>query len=91
MFSSLSSVLIVIVFINLNQVSSQLELWANELERNQNEAIATLSEAETRLSRHNDSVSQMQAAVYQALEQGEQLAQVIKILILCLNGGCNPF
>lgn len=65
-----------IVFI-VNQVSSQLELWANELERNQNEVITTLSEAESRLSRHNDSVAQMQAAVYQALEQGEQLAQVI--------------
>lgn len=64
-----------------NQVSSQLELWANELERNQNEVITTLSEAESRLSRHNDSVAQMQAAVYQALEQGEQLAQVIYILI----------
>ncbi|XP_060840380.1 triple functional domain protein isoform X2 [Rhopalosiphum padi] len=59
------------------EVSSQLELWANELERNQNEVITTLSEAESRLSRHNDSVTQMQAAVYQALEQGEQLAQVL--------------
>lgn len=66
-------------FINVTQVSSQLELWANELERNQNEVINTLSEAESRLSRHNDSVSQMQSAVYQALEQGEQLAQVINI------------
>lgn len=57
-------------------MSSQLELWANELERNQNEIITTLPEAELRLSRHNDSVAQMQAAVYQALEQGEKLAQV---------------
>lgn len=57
-------------------MSSQLEFWANELERNQNEVITTLSEAESRLSHHNDSVAQMQAAVYQALEQGEQLAQV---------------
>lgn len=63
-------------------MSSQLELWANELERNQNEVITTLSEAESRLSRHNDSVSQMQSAVYQALEQGEQLAQVINLSIL---------
>ncbi|XP_050432765.1 triple functional domain protein isoform X1 [Adelges cooleyi] len=59
------------------EVSSQLELWANELERNQNEVISTLSEAESRLCRHNESVTQMQAAVYQALEQGEQLAQVL--------------
>jgi len=67
---------IFLFFIYVFQVSSQLELWANELERNQNEVITTLAEAETRLSRHNDSVAQMQAAVYQALEQGEQLAQV---------------
>lgn len=73
--------IIKIIVIIDNQVSSQLELWANELERNQNEVITTLSEAESRLSRHNDSVAQMQAAVYQALEQGEQLAQVIYILI----------
>lgn len=69
-------------------MSSQLELWANELERNQNEVITTLSEAESRLSRHNDSVSQMQAAVYQALEQGEQLAQVIDIFTYCIQT-CN--
>lgn len=69
--------LIYCVFINVNQVSSQLELWANEFERNQNEVITTLTEAESRLSRHNESVAQMQAAVYQQLEQGEQLAQVI--------------
>lgn len=68
---------IYLFFIYVHQVSSQLELWANELERNQNEVITTLSEAESRLSRHNESVAQMQAAVYQALEQGEQLAQVI--------------
>lgn len=68
-------------FFNVNQVSSQLELWANEFERNQNEVITTLTEAEARLSRHNESVAQMQAAVYQQLEQGEQLAQVMIYLL----------
>lgn len=68
-------------FFIVNQVSSQLELWANEFERNQNEVITTLTEAEARLSRHNESVAQMQAAVYQQLEQGEQLAQVMIYLL----------
>nr|XP_024216575.1 triple functional domain protein isoform X4 [Halyomorpha halys] len=58
------------------EVSSQLEIWSNELEHIplSNE----LEEAERLLRLHTESVTHMQNTTFQVLQQGQELAQVFE-------------
>lgn len=57
------------------QISSQLELWSEEL---QNANIAKdMNEAEHALHIHNESVSNMQQTALDVIQRGQELYQVI--------------
>ena len=53
------------------QVSSQLELWAEELQHV--ELSTDLSKAEQYLQLHNDSIMHMQNCVFEVLQRGQDL------------------
>jgi len=56
------------------EVSSQLELWSEELQHT--ELSRDTQKAEQLLRLHNESVSHMQNTTFQVLQQGQELAQV---------------
>ncbi|XP_049267793.1 triple functional domain protein isoform X2 [Rhipicephalus sanguineus] len=58
------------------ELSSQFELWMKEL--NQMELSRELSQAERHLQLHVDSVAHMQQAVFQLLQRGQELSQVLE-------------
>ncbi|XP_066996303.2 kalirin [Anabrus simplex] len=58
------------------EVSSQLELWAEELQHS--ELSRDIQKAEQLLRVHNDSVSHMQNTTFQVLQQGQELAQAFE-------------
>uniref|UniRef100_A0A224XHF4 Putative guanine nucleotide exchange factor for rho and rac gtpase n=1 Tax=Panstrongylus lignarius TaxID=156445 RepID=A0A224XHF4_9HEMI len=58
------------------EVSSQLEMWSSELE--QTVLSDTIEEAERMLRLHSESVTHMQNATFQVLQQGQELAQVFE-------------
>ncbi|KAK8771200.1 hypothetical protein V5799_025555 [Amblyomma americanum] len=58
------------------ELSSQFELWMKEL--NQMELSRELSQAERNLQLHTDSVAHMQQAVFQLLQRGQELSQVLE-------------
>ncbi|KAL3284864.1 hypothetical protein HHI36_019002 [Cryptolaemus montrouzieri] len=64
------------------EVSSQLEMWSEELQHS--ELTRDISKAEQFLRLHNESVSQMQNTVYQVLQQGQELIQVFENSGLCV-------
>ncbi|XP_045464356.1 kalirin isoform X2 [Harmonia axyridis] len=64
------------------EVSSQLEMWSEELQHS--ELTRDISKAEQFLRLHNESVSQMQNTVYQVLQQGQDLIQVFENSGLCV-------
>lgn len=55
-------------------MSSQLEIWSEELQRS--ELSREIGRAEQLLRLHNESVSHMQNTTFQVLQQGQELAQV---------------
>ena len=58
----------------LLQVSSQLELWAEELQHM--EMVTDGAKAEKLLQMHNDSVLHMQNCTFEVLQRGQELCQV---------------
>ncbi|KAG5888220.1 hypothetical protein JTB14_035569 [Gonioctena quinquepunctata] len=58
------------------EVSSQLEMWSEELQHS--ELTRDIAKAEQFLRLHNESVSQMQNTTYQILQQGQELVQVFE-------------
>lgn len=56
------------------EVSSQLELWSEELQHT--ELSHDTQKAEQLLRLHSESVSHMQNTTFQVLQQGQELAQV---------------
>jgi triple functional domain protein len=56
------------------EVSSQLELWSEELQHT--ELSRDTQKAEQLLRLHNESVSHMQNTTFQVLQLGQELAQV---------------
>ncbi|XP_073973142.1 trio Rho guanine nucleotide exchange factor isoform X3 [Rhodnius prolixus] len=58
------------------EVSSQLEMWSSELE--QTVLSDNIEEAERMLRLHTESVTHMQNATFQVLQQGQELAQVFE-------------
>lgn len=56
------------------QVSSQLELWAEELQHQ--ELVTDGNKAEQMLVIHNESVLHMQNCTFEVLQRGQELAQV---------------
>lgn len=58
------------------EVSSQLEMWAEELQHIETSRNYQIAEQSFRL--HNESVSQMQSTVYQILQQGQELNQLFE-------------
>jgi triple functional domain protein len=56
------------------EVSSQLELWSEELQHT--ELSRDTQKAEQLLRLHSESVSHMQNTTFQVLQQGQELAQV---------------
>ena len=61
-------------FFCLLQVSSQLELWAEELQHM--EMVTDGAKAEQLLQMHNDSVLHMQNCTFEVLQRGQELCQV---------------
>ena len=59
---------------SLLQVSSQLELWAEELQHM--EMVTDGAKAEQLLQMHNDSVLHMQNCTFEVLQRGQELCQV---------------
>jgi hypothetical protein len=57
------------------QVSSQLELWAEELSHM--EMVTDGTKAEQLLQMHNESVLHMQNCTFEVLQRGQELCQVI--------------
>ena len=57
-------------------MSSQLELWAEEL--GQVDTATDMSKVEHYLTVHNDSVMHMQNCVFEVLQRGQDLCQVRK-------------
>lgn len=55
-------------------MSSQLEVWSEELQHS--ELSRDAQKAEQLLRLHNESVTHMQSTTYQVLQQGQELAQV---------------
>lgn len=55
-------------------MSSQLELWAEELQLV--ELSIDIQKAEHLLEHHNDSFVQMQNCVFEVLQRGQELAEV---------------
>ena len=60
--------------IDCAQVSSQLELWAEELQHL--ELSTDISKAEQHLQLHNESFVHMQNCVFEVLQRGQDLCQV---------------
>lgn len=58
------------------EVSSQLEMWAEELQHI--EVTRNYQIAEQSLRLHNESVNQMQSTVYQIIQQGQELNQLFE-------------
>ena len=58
------------------EVSSQLEMWAEELQHI--EVTRSYQIAEQSLRLHNESVNQMQSTVYQIIQQGQELNQLFE-------------
>lgn len=58
------------------ELSSQLELWMKELRHT--EVTRELAQAERLLQLHTDSVAHMQQAVFQLLQRGQELSQVLE-------------
>jgi len=56
-------------------VSSQLEIWAEEM-RHSDQLARDAAAAEQQLRLHAESVAHMQNTTYQVLQQGQELAQV---------------
>lgn len=61
------------VFYSL-QVSSRLEMFADELERS--ELTDEIQKAEQMLRMHQESVTHMHNSIFQVIQQGTELAQV---------------
>ncbi|KAH0808594.1 hypothetical protein GEV33_014197 [Tenebrio molitor] len=64
------------------EVSSQLEMWSEELQHS--ELTRDIAKAEQFLRLHNESVSQMQNTTYQVLQQGQDLIQVFENSGICV-------
>lgn len=64
------------------EVSSQLDLWSEQLQRSETGRDATQAEALLRL--HNESVGRMQATTFAVLQQGQELAQAFETSGLAL-------
>lgn len=64
------------------QVSSQLEMWSEELQHS--ELTRDVTKAEQFLRLHNESVSQMQNTTFQILQQGQELIQVFESSGVCI-------
>ncbi|XP_044733840.1 triple functional domain protein isoform X3 [Chrysoperla carnea] len=64
------------------EVSSQLEMWSEELQHS--ELTRDMAKAEQFLRLHNESVSQMQNTTFQVLQQGQELAQVFENSGVCV-------
>ncbi|KAF5295457.1 hypothetical protein FQR65_LT10445 [Abscondita terminalis] len=64
------------------EVSSQLEMWSEELQHS--ELSRDIAKAEQYLRLHNESVSQMQNTTYQILQQGQDLVQVFENSGVCI-------
>lgn len=64
------------------QVSSQQEMWSEELQHS--ELTRDISKAEQFLRLHNESVSQMQNTTFQVLQQGQELIQVFENSGICV-------
>lgn len=64
------------------EVSSQLEMWSEELQHS--ELTGDIPKAEQFLRLHNESVSQMQNTTYQVLQQGQDLVQVFENSGICV-------
>lgn len=64
------------------EVSSQLEMWSEELQHS--ELTRDIAKAEQYLRLHNESVSQMQNTTFQILQQGQELVQVFETSGLCI-------
>ncbi|XP_076272417.1 trio Rho guanine nucleotide exchange factor isoform X4 [Rhynchophorus ferrugineus] len=64
------------------EVSSQLEMWSEELQHS--ELTRDIAKAEQFLRLHNESVSQMQNTTYQVLQQGQELVQVFENSGICV-------
>uniref|UniRef100_A0A6P7GNL4 Kalirin-like n=1 Tax=Diabrotica virgifera virgifera TaxID=50390 RepID=A0A6P7GNL4_DIAVI len=64
------------------EVSSQLEMWSEELQHS--ELTRDIPKAEQFLRLHNESVSQMQNTTYQVLQQGQDLVQVFENSGICV-------
>ncbi|KAL1516598.1 hypothetical protein ABEB36_000493 [Hypothenemus hampei] len=64
------------------EVSSQLEMWSEELQLT--ELTRDISKAEQFLRLHNESVSQMQNTTFQVLQQGQELVQVFETSGICV-------
>ncbi|KAJ8956997.1 hypothetical protein NQ318_012163 [Aromia moschata] len=64
------------------EVSSQLEMWSEELQHS--ELTRDIAKAEQFLRLHNESVSQMQNTTYQVLQQGQELVQVFETSGICV-------
>ncbi|XP_049540930.1 triple functional domain protein [Anopheles darlingi] len=58
------------------EVSSQLEMWAEELQHT--EVSRDFQKTEQFLRLHNESVSQMQTTTYQVINQGQELMQLFE-------------
>lgn len=58
------------------EVSSQLEMWAEELQHI--EVTRNYQVAEHSLRLHNETVNQMQSTVYQIIQQGQELNQLFE-------------
>ncbi|XP_021366305.1 triple functional domain protein-like isoform X1 [Mizuhopecten yessoensis] len=58
------------------EVSSQLELWAEELQHQ--ELVSDGSKAEQLLQLHNESVLHMQNCTYEVLQRGQELCQMFE-------------
>uniref|UniRef100_A0AAR5PYU8 Non-specific serine/threonine protein kinase n=1 Tax=Dendroctonus ponderosae TaxID=77166 RepID=A0AAR5PYU8_DENPD len=71
------------------EVSSQLEMWSEELQHS--ELTMDIAKAEQFLRLHNESVSQMQNTTYQVLQQGQELVQVFENSGICVmaDAQCN--
>ena len=63
------------------EVSSQLELWAEELQHF--EMVNDGAKAENLLQLHNESVLHMQNCTFEVLQRGQELCQVIMKTLLC--------
>ncbi len=66
------------------QLSSQLELWAEEFQHV--ELSTEVSKAEQYLQMHTDSINHMQNCVFECLQRGQDLCGVNNLNISILSG-----